>query len=135
VKAPPQPREVVVPGPVQDLSIEFDQKGPHLTFTLPSVSLDGTRLKRIGGYRVLREGPEGKQVLAEVIFSVSEQTGMVGKQGSFVDAPPAGIGEYRYCVVPFDPYGSHPKQNAWKAFHWQGVPSGGNPDKVSNHPK
>jgi len=135
VKAPPQPREVVVPGPVGDFTVELDPEGPRIVFTLPSVSIDGTPLKKIGGYRVLRKGPEGKQVREEVRFSVTEQTRMAGKQVSFQDAPPAGAGVHSYCVVPLDTYGSHPKQNAWVVIDWQGPPPEGNPEAASDHPR
>jgi hypothetical protein len=120
VKAPPQPRERVVPAPVQDVIVTPVAEGLRITFTLPSESLDGSRLKEIGGYRVLREGPKGKDVREEIRFSVSEMRQRVGKSIAFVDVPPEQAGVYRYCVVPFDLYGTGPTKRHAVEFCWEG---------------
>lgn len=125
MKAPPQPRDTVVPAPVKDLFVKVDPQGPRITFTLPSTSLDGTPLKKIGGYRIIRDGPNGKDVLEEELFSVSEQISMVGKAQEFLDASPPRAGRYRYCVVPLDPYGSRPRRNLWVGLYWEGIQPGG----------
>ena len=124
MKAAPQPRDTVVPAPVEDLFVKVDPQGPRITFTLPSRSLDGTPLKKIGGYRIFRDGPGGKCVREEVLFSVSEQISMVGKAQEFQDAPPAEPGRYLYCVVPLDPYGSSPRGHLWVGLQQQGFQAG-----------
>ena len=120
VKAPPQPREVVVPAPVASLAVTTVPEGLRITFTLPSRSLDGSRLKGIGGYRILREGPQGTEVRGEVRFSVSEMRQMVGKKVTFLDKPPSQGGAYRYCAVPFDAYGSHASERRTAESCWEG---------------
>jgi len=120
VKAPPQPRDTVVPGPVLDLSVQFQKDGVHLTFTLPAKSLDGSRLERIGGYRILRQGPDGKKVRTEILFSTTQQVEMRGEGVSYVDQLPDQAGDFRFCVVPLDPYGSHPRNFIWVGAYWPG---------------
>lgn len=120
VKAPPQPRESVVPAPVEDVAVTPLPEGLRITFTLPSQSLDGSPLKEVGGYRILREGPEGRDVREEIRFSVSEMKQRVGKSISFLDVPPVQAGIYRYCVVPFDMYGSGPSKSHAVEFCWEG---------------
>jgi len=120
VKAPPQPREVVLPAPVEALAVTIVPEGLRITFTLPSKSLDGSRLKGIGGYRILREGPEGTDVREDIRFSVSEMRQKVGKTVTFLDKPPARAGTYRYCVVPVDAYGSHASRRRTAGSCWEG---------------
>jgi len=120
VKAPPQPRERVVPAPVEDVAVTMGPGGLKITFTLPSKSLDGSPLKGIGGYRILREGPDGKGVREDIRFSVSEMRQKVGKAVAFLDKPPERPGTYRYCVVPVDMYGSHPSTRQTVEFCWEG---------------
>ncbi len=120
VKAPPQPREVVVPAPVEALAVTIVPEGLRITFTLPSKSLDGSRLKGIGGYRILREGPEGTDVREDVRFSVSEMRQKVGKTLTFLDKPPSQAATYRYCVVPVDAYGSHASERRTAESCWEG---------------
>ena len=120
VKAPPQPRGLVVPAPIVDVAVTPVPEGLRITFTLPSESLDGSPLEEIGGYRILREGPEGKDVRQEIRFSVSEMRQRVGRSMSFLDVPPEQAGIYRYCVVPFDIYGSHPTKRHAVEFCWEG---------------
>jgi hypothetical protein len=129
MKAPPQPRELVVPAPVEDVAVKVVPEGLEITFTLPSKSLDGSLLAAIGGYRVLRDGPEGLSVRDEVRFSVSEMRRRVGKPVSLTDAPPAKAGMYRYCVLPVDFYGSHPARrrvlkSCWEGFLEEPAPAG-----------
>jgi len=120
VKAPPQPRELVVPAPVRDLGVTAVPQGVRITFTLPAESLDGSPLEGIGGYRILREGPAGKDLLEEIRFSVSERRQRPGKSVVYLDAPPEQAGVYRYCVVPFDAYGSRPSGRRIEASCWEG---------------
>jgi hypothetical protein len=120
IKAPPQPRELVVPAPVEDLAVRSVPEGIQITFTLPSESLDGSPLEMIGGYRILREGPDGKDVRVETRFSVSEMRQRPGKQMAFLDVTPEQGGEYRYCVIPFDIYRSHPSMRRVREFCWEG---------------
>jgi hypothetical protein len=120
LKAPPQPREVVVPAPVEETAARVLPEGIRVTFTLPSKSLDGTPLKGIGGYRIVRQGPEGKEVREDIRFSVSEMRQMIGKSVSFLDEAPDRAGTYRYCVVPRDMYGSHPGWRRVEPFCWEG---------------
>jgi hypothetical protein len=133
VKAPPQPRELVVPAPVEDVAVAVLSEGPEITFTLPSKSLDGSPLEAIGGYRIVREGPAGKDVRADVRFSVSEMRQRIGKRVAFLDELPDQAGTYRYCVIPVDVYGSHPSRRETGAFCWEGflsdkgLPSGEGP--------
>ncbi len=110
IKAPPQPRELVVPAPVDDVAVLIVPEGLEITFTLPSKSLDGSPLEVIAGYRIVREGPDGKDVREDVRFSVSEMKRRTGKRVAFLDDPPARAGTYRYCVIPVDAYGSHPSR-------------------------
>lgn len=124
VKAPPQPREVVVPAPVEEVAVRDLPEGVRITFTLPSKSLDGTPLEGIGGYRIVREGPDGKDVREDIRFSVSEMRQMIGKSASFLDEAPGRAGTYRYCVVPLDMYGSHPGWRRVQAFCWEGSLAG-----------
>ncbi len=116
IKAPPRPRETVVPSPVQELSIRQADDGIVLEFTLPATRLDGGPLEDIAGYRIVRQGPDGKKTEEEVWFSFSQQKAMAGKKVSFPDARPAGPGLYRYTVLPLDAYGSHPRGNATVEF-------------------
>ena len=120
IKAPPQPRELVVPAPVEDVSVQVLPDGPEITFTLPSRSLDGTPLEAIGGYRILREGPDGKDVRRDVRFSVSEMRQRAGDRVAFLDDPPEQAGTYRYCVIPVDAYGSHPSRRQMAESCWEG---------------
>jgi hypothetical protein len=120
VKAPPRPRELVVPAPVEDVAVEIVPDGLEITFTLPSKSLDGFPLERIGGYRILREGPDGEVVREDVRFSVSEMRQRAGKRVVFPDEPPEQPGTYRYCVMPMDAYGSHPSRRQTVEFCWEG---------------
>ena len=120
MKAPPQPRELVVPAPVEDVAVHAVPEGLQITFTLPSESLDGSRLEVIGGYRILREGPDGKNVRVETRFSVSEMRQRLGKSMAFLDETPEKAGVYRYCVIPFDVYGSHPSRRQVGEFCWEG---------------
>jgi len=120
VKAPPRPRELVVPAPVEDVAVEIVPDGLEITFTLPSKSLDGFPLEGIGGYRILREGPDGEVVREDVRFSVSEMRQRAGKRAVFVDEPPEQPGTYRYCVMPMDAYGSHPSRRQTVEFCWEG---------------
>jgi len=124
VKAAPQPRDLVVPEAVQDLAVVFEDKGVRIAFTLPDKNLGGTRLERIGGYRILREGPDGKSLREEVQFSVSEQVNMRGKAVVFLDVLPEKPGNYRYCAVPLDPYGSRPRSRLWVGTNWEGAATG-----------
>lgn|GEM_PF-1472924 len=120
VKAPPQPRELVVPAPVKDVAVGIVPNGLEITFTLPAKSLDGSPLEVVGGYRILREGPEGRDVREDVRFSVSEMREMTGKRVAFLDEPPEQAGKYRYCVIPVDVYGSHPSKRQTGEFCWEG---------------
>jgi hypothetical protein len=120
VKAPPQPRELVVPAPVEDVAVSILPEGLEITFTLPSKSLDGSPLEVIGGYRILREGPDGQDVRGDVRFSVSEMRQKTGKRVNFLDEPPEQAGTYRYCVLPVDAYGSHPSRRRTGEFCWEG---------------
>ena len=120
VKAPPQPRELVVPAPVEDVAVAVLPGGPDIAFTLPSNSLDGSPLEAVGGYRILREGPEGRVVREDVRFSVSEMRQRVGKRVLFQDERPEQAGTYRYCVIPVDAYGSHPSRRQVGEFCWEG---------------
>jgi hypothetical protein len=129
MKAPPQPRGLVVPAPVEDVAVKVVPRGLEITFTLPSKSLDGSPLAAIGGYRVLRDGPEGLSVREEVRFSVSEMRQRVGKPVALLDPPPEMGGTYRYCVFPLDSYGSHPGRRrvlkcCWEGFLGEPVPAG-----------
>jgi hypothetical protein len=95
-------------------------EGLRITFTLPSRSLDGSPLEVIGGYRIVREGPDGQDVREDMRFSVSQRRQRVGDSVVFVDEPPAQAGTYRYCVVPFDVYGSYPGKRRVEAHCWEG---------------
>lgn len=121
LKAPPRPREVVVPAPVEVVAVRTVPEGLKITFTLPSESLDGSPLESIGGYRVVREGPDGREVRQEVRFSVSEMSRMIGKSLETIDDPPGSAGTYRYCIVPFDMYGSRPPKRRVAQFCWEGI--------------
>jgi len=120
IKAPPQPRELVVPAPIEDVAVRVVPEGLRITFTLPSKSLDGSPLETIGGYRILREGPDGKEVREETRFSVSEMRQRRGKSMAFLDEIPEQAGVYRYCVIPLDVYGSHPSRSQMRPFCWEG---------------
>lgn len=124
VKAPPQPRGFVVPAPVKDVAVAIVPDGLEITFTLPAKSLNGSPLEVIGGYRILREGPGGKDVRKDMRFSVSERRRMAGKRVAFLDDPPAEVGTYRYCVIPVDVYGSHPSRRQMEDLCWEGFLSG-----------
>jgi hypothetical protein len=135
VKAPPQPRELIVPAPVKDVAVRIVPDGLEITFTLPSKSLDGSPLEVVGGYRILREGPDGKDVREDIRFSVSEMREMTGKRVAFLDEPPEQAGTYRYCVIPVDVYGSHPSRRQMGDLCWEGflsddrvLPDEGPPD-------
>lgn len=125
LKAPPQPRERVVPAPIQDVAVRVDPEGLVLAFTLPDRSLDGSPLREVGGYRVVREGPGRAVERDEVRFSVTEQKRQVGQAVVVPVEPPVVAGVYRYRVVPVDAYGSRPRGGASVEFCWTGsVPDG-----------
>jgi len=120
VKAPPVPRETVVPSPVLELGVRPDGDGVVLEFTLPATRLDGGRLAGIAGYRVERTGPDGDRWEREVRFSFSQRSAMVGKKVTITEPLPPRPGVYRYTVVPLDAYGSHPRGNAWATLSHSG---------------
>lgn len=128
VKAPPVPRETVVPSPVLELGVRPDGDGVVLEFTLPATRLDGGRLAGIAGYRVQRTGPDGDRWEREVRFSFSQQSAMVGKKVTVYAPLPPRPGVHRYTVVPLDAYGSHPRGNAWAEFSLNG------PDRRAGSP-
>ena len=134
LKAAPQPRELVVPEAVQDLSVRFGPEGAHLAFTLPDRSIDGTHLERIGGYRILREGAGRTSVRQEVLFSVTEQVNRRGKAVEFLDSLPGQAGNYRYCAVPLDVYGSRPRSRLWVGAYWEGTAGPDGEDKAAEGP-
>jgi len=120
IKAPPVPRETVVPTPVRNLAVQRTDDGVLLTFTLPATRLDGGRLKEIAGYRVLCRGPDGGRSEQEFLFSFSQRSAMVGRPVELPEALPAAPGTYRYAVVPLDRYGSHPRGERWVEFVREG---------------
>ena len=122
LKAPPQPREAVVPMPVLDLSVQAEPAGVRLDFTLPEKSLDGSPLQAIGGYRIVGRLPSGRESREEVRFSVSEQKQKVGRSVVFYDRLPEEEGTYWYWVLPLDAYGSHPRRGPGVALTWTGRP-------------
>jgi len=122
LKAAPQPRESVVPSPVNKLVVDIVPQGIRLAFNLPAKSLDGSSLEEIGGYRILRRGPDGEVIREEVCYSVSERRKNVGKSIVFLDRPPEDRGIYHYSILPFDAYGSHPSlSNSAVEFYWEGL--------------
>jgi hypothetical protein len=106
---------------VEHVAVRSVPDGVEIKFTLPSVSLDGSPLEAIGGFRIVREGPDGKDVREEVRFSVSEMSEMIGKAVEILDELPGSAGTYRYCVVPFDMYGSRPPKRRVAEFCWEGI--------------
>ena len=119
MKAAPVPREAVVPLPVEEVTCAATGEGITIEWTLPALSLDGSALREIAGYRVVREGPDGKAVRKEVWFPISERRNRVGEKASFVDAPPQQNGSYVYRVMPFDAYGSSPRQGKGVSVNWE----------------
>jgi hypothetical protein len=116
IKAPPVPRETVVPSPVREISVRRAGDGVVVEFTFPATSLDGGKLQRIAGYRLGREGPDGSKTETEEFFSFSQQSALVGKKVSVPGPLPPGPGIYRYFVLPLDAYGSHAREEARAAF-------------------
>jgi len=116
IKAPPVPRETVVPSPVREITVRRAGEGVVVEFTFPATSLDGGKLQRISGYRLVREGPDGAKTETEEFFSFSQQSGLVGKKVSVPGPLPPGPGTYRYFVLPLDAYGSHAREEARAAF-------------------
>ena len=102
-----------MPSPILELKVRPDDEAMVLEFTLPATRLDGGRLGKIAGYRILRIGPAGRRVEREVRFSFSQQSAMVGRKVSVAEPRPTRPGVYRYTVLPLDAYGSHPRGNAW----------------------
>ncbi len=121
LKAAPQPRELVVPAPINNLVVDIVPEGIQLAFVLPSRSLDGSLLNEIGGYWIFRKGPSGEVVREEVCFSISERRRKVGKAVVFLARSPGEKGIYHYRVLPFDAYGSHPSlPGSSVEFYWEG---------------
>ncbi len=128
IKAPPVPRETVVPSPIRDLSVRQADDGILVDFTLPATRLDGGPLEKIAGYRLVCRGPDGTKTEQEFLFSFSQQSAMVGKKVSVPETLPPGPGIYRYTVVPLDAYGSHPREKVWVEFtRDDGRPAAGEP--------
>lgn len=127
LKASPLPRETIVPAPVRELSVVVSPEGVRLTFALPSKSLDGTPLKVLGGYRVLRQadGDEKWEVREEICLSASQQRLKLGKKEVFLDAFPSEPGTYRYCIQPFDAYKSSSAVGQEVELVWEGKASEG----------
>jgi hypothetical protein len=125
VKAPPQPREFVVPAPVKDVAVMvLPEGGLRITFTLPSKSIDGHPIEAVGGYRIVREGPGGQDVREHKRFSVSEARQRVGQEMAFFDELPLQAGAYRYCVFAFDIYGIYTGKRKAEEFCWEGTLAG-----------
>jgi hypothetical protein len=120
VKSAPVPRETVVPVPVEDVELTVTSEGIKLEWTLPVRSLDGSPLKGLAGYKVVREGPDGKKIREEVWFHISERKNMVGEKVLFIDAPPKQKGIYYFWVIPFDAYGSSPRPGQGVTVNWEG---------------
>jgi hypothetical protein len=120
MKANPVPRETVVPVPVEGVELTVTSEGMKLVWPLPSRSLDGLPLRELAGYKVVREGPDGKNIRQEVWFPVSERKSRVGGKVLFIDAFPEQKGTYFYSVIPFDAYGSSPRQGERIEVTWEG---------------
>lgn len=120
LKAAPVPRDSVVPKPVEDLAVRAEGETVRLEFTLPKKSLNGSALKEIGGYRIVRRSPKGEESRREVRFSVSEQRERVGRRILEEEPLPTDPGAYEYWVLPLDVYGSHPKRGEGATFEWGG---------------
>lgn len=122
LKADPVPRDSVVPVSVEDLIVRVEGGTVRLEFTLPKRSLDGSALKEIGGYRIVRRSPKGEESRREVRFSVSERRERVGRRILEVEPLPKEPGAYEYWVLPLDAYGSHPKRGRGAILEWGGLP-------------
>lgn len=123
LKAAPVPRDSVVPVPIENLAVRVESEAVRLEFTLPVKALDGSALKEIGGYRVIRRSPRGEESRREVRFSVSEQREKVGRKIVERDPLPAEPGLYEYWVLPLDAYGSHPERGKGERLDWEGPPA------------
>ena len=108
LKAAPKPRETVVPAHIDDLKVRIVSEGIEVAFPLPATSLDGSRLREIGGYRIIRRGEGKGENRREITLSVTDRRRLVGKEVVVIDAPPLEAGHYDYYVIPFDIYGSRP---------------------------
>ncbi len=118
IKAPPVAPETVVPAPVDDLQVTVTEGGIRLEWTLPERSLDGSDLKEVAGFKIIRSGPEGECIRREKWFPISERSRMVGKRLSWTDLAPLQQGLYTFWVVPFDTYGTRPPRGKGKQLIW-----------------
>jgi len=123
LKAAPVPRDSVVPVPIDNLAVRVEAEAVRLEFTLPEKALDGSALKEIGGYRIVRRSPGGEESRREVRFSVSEQREKVGRKVVEREPLPAEPGSYEYWVLPLDAYGSHPERGKGARLDWAGPPA------------
>ncbi len=110
----------MVPVPVEDLAVRVEGETVRLEFTLPKRSLDGSPLKEIGGYRIVRRSPKGEESRREVRFSVTEQRERVGRRVLDEEPLPTEPGVYQYWVLPLDAYGSHPERGGGATLEWGG---------------
>ena len=108
IMGPPIPREEVVPAPITKISMYPGGDKIKFEFKLPDESVGGNKLERVGGYCVVRKGPDGKTMKRKVFLSVSQQLQLIGKNVSFSEDKPVGPGMYQYKVIPMDSYGSQP---------------------------
>lgn len=113
----------MVPMPVEDLAVRVEGEIVRLEFTLPKKALDGSALKEIGGYRIVRRSPKGEESQREVRFSVSEQRERVGRRILEEEPLPTEPGAYEYWVLPLDAYGSHTKRGGGATLEWRGRPA------------
>lgn len=120
IKAAPVPRETVVPAAVDDLKVEVVQEGIRLEWTFPARSLDGSPLAAVGGFKVVRKGPDGERVRREEWFPVSERKAKVGARMIWTDMHPSGEGIYTFWILPFDAYGSSAPQGKGAELLWGG---------------
>lgn len=121
IKAPPIPRETVVPAPIEDIRSTVTDKGITLEWMLPGRSLDGSPLRELAGYKVIRDGPDGKKVRTEIWFPISERKKEIGEKALFSDSVPSQKGVYTFWVVPFDAYGTSAPPREGAAVNWEGA--------------
>jgi len=120
LKASPVPRETVVPVPIEDIKLTRTSEGIKIEWTLPDRALDGSPLREIAGYRVVRQGPDGLSTRKEVWLPFSERQQKTGEKVFFIDTFPEQKGIYHFWVIPFDTYGSSPDQGKGIAVRWEG---------------
>jgi predicted small lipoprotein YifL len=120
LKGPPLPPEAVAPERVGDLTVGRADGGVTLTWTMPSVNTDGTKLTDLVGFKVLRKDVPDKDVdcppctgkfeeIADFTLSVPGKAVISDRTVLFPDTSLSSSITYTYVVVSYNSAGTFSK--------------------------